>query len=133
MLTERTITVKEERDGVPVRWSVSRKPKAVAPVKAAKITPAKKTKGVGDYVKNEFWFIPGCQKCKSTRMKMNQNGPAWCRENIDSLVQEMVTTLESRDVLNAVVGLFADEATVHIKIRVAILAACDKAEAINAE
>lgn len=68
-----------------------------------KATPTKHTKGQGEpkgpgkhlqelIAKGQFWCrrCLKCKKCRRMARRMNNNGPDWCRENSDIIVNHMI-------------------------------------------
>lgn len=65
--------------------------------------------GVGDVVKRMLSWVPGayCERCAGTARKMNQLGPAKCREQLQELAGEMVANFRSRGIFAMAVDFAA--------------------------
>jgi len=53
---------------------------------------AKPTKQVGQILKEIIitrYHVPPCQACHETAAKMDEHGADWCRENVDTLAEEV--------------------------------------------
>lgn len=86
--------------------------------------------GPGTELKKLFrsWGVSACGGCITTAKKMDENGPAWCREHIDELVAEVHENATRRGwttILSKAATILGIEDPI---VRWAILESCVRAE-----